>query len=169
MPAQHGAGGKEGRGWGHAVLPLELRSPQPVVTQVMPPGKSSVAWGRQTGATRAFSCAGVASLISVMSLRMVSALYLGFLKTCGSGSTDSARTPGWGGGTTKPAPVGTPGPRRGSHQHGDWWRPVGRAPSLGHRGPHRHTNTSTTEGSKGPGTTKDSVGMRALIQRDQGT
>ena len=73
MPARPWAGGKDGDG-AAAAVPLELRSPQPMVTQVRPPGKSSVAWGRQTGATRAFSCAGVASLISVMSLRMVSEL-----------------------------------------------------------------------------------------------
>lgn len=60
-------------------------SPQPVVTQVMPPGKSSVAWGRQTGDTLADSRAGVASLSRVMSSRMVSMLNLGFLKTWSRG------------------------------------------------------------------------------------
>lgn len=52
-----------------------------MVTQVKPPGKSSVAWGRQTGDTVADSWAGVASLIRAMSLRMVRKLNLGFLKT----------------------------------------------------------------------------------------
>lgn len=73
----HGPRGRDREGSGDgdgAAVPEASVSPQPVVTQVRPPGKSSVAWGRQTGDTRAFSCAGVASLISVMSLRTVSEL-----------------------------------------------------------------------------------------------
>ena len=85
-------------GWGQEdAVPLGSVSPQPVVTQVMPPGKSSVGWGRQTGDTRADSRAGVASLSRVMSSRMVSMLNLGFLKTwsgwhCVPGTGDSTGT-----------------------------------------------------------------------------
>lgn len=75
------AGDRNGHGAKKVQLPLESVSPQPVVTQVIPPGNSSVALGRQTGDTRFDSCAGVASLIRVMSSRMVSMLNLGFLKT----------------------------------------------------------------------------------------
>lgn len=75
------AGDRNGDGDKKVQLPLESVSPQPVVTQVIPPGNSSVAAGRQTGDTRSDSCAGVASLIRVMSSWMVSMLNLGFLKT----------------------------------------------------------------------------------------
>lgn len=75
------AGDRNGGGEKKVQLPLASVSPQPVVTQVIPPSNSSVALGRQTGDTRSDSSAGVASLIRVMSSWMVSMLNLGFLKT----------------------------------------------------------------------------------------
>lgn len=105
------AGDRNGHGAKKMQLPLESVSPQPVVTQVIPPGNSSVALGRQTGDTRFDSCAGVASLIRVMSSRMVSMLNLGFLKTWSRQhcSQHLHPLPGCRARGTPQGPVGTPG------------------------------------------------------------
>lgn len=63
--------------------PLYLVMPQPVVAHSKPTGKSSSASGRHTADTVSEKRAGVASFSRVMSLRTVSMLNLGFLKTCG--------------------------------------------------------------------------------------
>lgn len=105
---------EQGRGWGQErAVPLGSVSPQPVVTQVMPPGKSSVASGRQTGDTRADIRAGVASLIRVMSSWMVSMLNLGFLKTW-SGRQRSQCLHPWPGCWVPETPRGLTG-TNGSH------------------------------------------------------
>lgn len=150
--------GREGNGDGDGdgdAVPEASVSPQPVVTQVRPPGKSSVAWGRQTGDTRAFSCAGVASLISVMSLRMVSQLKLGFRKTCSRRQRSQCPHPRLG----QWAPMGThrdpraqmPASRTdGCRGHPrDWWGPQGWMATPGLLGTHAPGTLTGTGGTLG--------------------
>lgn len=167
--------GREGNGDGDGdgdAVPEASVSPQPVVTQVRPPGKSSVAWGRQTGDTRAFSCAGVASLISVMSLRMVSQLKLGFRKTCSRRQRSQCPHPRLG----QWAPMGThrdpraqmPASRTdGCRGHPrDWWGPQGWMATPGLLGTHA---PGTPQGLVGPWVKPQGTALGLLGAREQGS